>query len=317
MIMTNKTGTTGTAELDMVETNASQHTDIVLKRDGVFTRFSTEIAQLLQDNSGTAEVFTMRRFLLEIEVENDEQVQSATSTINRYIRSSSVCWNTVDVYSSKVQNEQPKVFNAIKPAKVLTAARKAGLLPSSKPLFLVSGIVVSFLSGVLTLLVRQLVTGIPSGADSFREMLLSPAANGWYLTLWGAILFSAIGVVAFVAGKMVERNVKWWRELSVKINNAHENERWLQQFSREIVNEFSLLAMPRMLFVDAGKLDKFSTSVLSELLKHEGDGHVGLSVWIIFMKTGTASFRAAVNELQGKTNILTLKHKVYHMIRTC
>jgi len=294
-----------------------QHNDVVLNREGVFTHFSKEVSQILQENSSTQDVFTLRRFLLEIEVDSDALEQDCASAIGRCIRNSSVHWNVVDVSSSRLLQGQPKVFNALKPTRVLKAARKAGVLPSSNSVFASIIFLVFILSGGLILLVKRWITSVPPGLNSLRDMLLSPAANGGYLALWGLLLITGIVLAAYVSGKMMERNAGLWKQLAAKVQNADEVDGRLEQFRKEVINELSLLDMPRMLLVGVDQLDRFSTETLYAHLRDEGNSHTGLSVWILFVKSGTKAFSPAMKEMEGHTKVVSLKHKCYQMVRTC
>jgi hypothetical protein len=300
--------------LNTNESNKDLSEDINLEKNGTRVKLSDELALMAMKRRDTADQFSLHHTVFVIECGDSTDTHDLHDTVGSLLAKSAIHWNVIDFDThEKNISGQPDIFRHLRSTHIMTAAQKAGIVPSS----LRTGGIAFALLLVVCFGIAGLIRLVP-GHGPLSGTLERTFFSGWPLmmiagasALIGWIFFSFFHRIGLASNNNIRiRIIDHAKTIAME-------KQYNDPFTKKIENSFLGLDMPMALVINnPGTIDAYTQHVFSHILSSEIHSTVGLILWIVLKKDIRDPITDCIMALEKqegfRQNIVSYHYRVSH-----
>lgn len=259
--------------------NKVKYNDIRLAHNGTTTTLKSEINRKIHSYQKKETVDCLQHDIMIINLADKND--GVEKVIENAFSNSDINWNLLSLGKQKILDEEPEIFRIVKPIKIITAARKTGLLERK----LWSGLIGS---GLILLFCLILCGGFLFYTDgnlngsSIVNGIAEILQNKSFLISWCVSSFAGLFIYRLIEENRLKNDTGLLKRILDNTGRGDSCEKASSEFFCNIRDEILNMQMPMAIVVGNNEfLDSFTRRILNELLIIEKHQSSGLIFWVI------------------------------------
>ncbi|MBN1308255.1 MAG: hypothetical protein JXA18_10085 [Chitinispirillaceae bacterium] len=259
--------------------------DLILEKNGRYVKFSSEITQHILQQRSSEDQFVLHQTVMVIDYEDTADAVAIHTGIQKAVEGSIIKWNLIYFGGEAQETARPALFRYIKPSDIIGAAEKAGIIPRSRVMTVLSISIILFTSIIIAVIIRLFNAGAPmtlpllleilKGGVHDRALLVAAASAG----ITESLLFSVLSRYFKTHDRRLQEMI------ADHLRSANTDQVTESVFITAVKERFLMLAMPMAVVIgDLHRIDVFSKKTFMEILTDKQCGTIGHILWIICEK---------------------------------
>lgn len=289
--------------------NKVKYNDIRLDHNGSKTTLKSEIDRKIKSYQKKEIANCLQHDIMIINRadKNDDMESVAESAFC----CSDINWNLLSLGGQKILDEKPEIMKFIKPHKIITVAKKTGIVERKLWRGLVgSGLILLsclIFCGALLFYIDGNMKG-----SSIVDLITKILKSKGFLISWCVSSFAGLLVYRFIKENRLVNDTGLLNKILDFSGRGDSCDKTSSEFFSNIRDEILKMQMPMAIVVGGNEfLDAFTRRILNELLTIEKHQNIGLILWIIVDQGGTDTENDLVTYVKKNSSVAGYSYQNY------